>query len=160
MADVIKLHVAQTDASTARYDSILVSTIAAETGYATIDMRCLGAYKEEVAEGDSTEYIDGEVRGAMYMRDTFPIKLMPFSYKASDWDLTDWAAIKVKIRTAQKYGHSWLELTDLGSFLDISQTYHAAGYAIPVRLMGISVSDTGEGFKEVTLNFSKAFRET
>jgi len=101
MADIIKLHAAQTDASTARYDSILTSTIASETGYTSIDMRCLGAFKEEVAEGDSIEYIDGEVRGSLYMRDKFSIRLIPFSYRASEWDLTDWAAIKAKIRTAQ-----------------------------------------------------------
>ena len=159
MADIIKLHVAQADTSTARYDEILVSTLTGFTGYATVNMRCLGAYKEETQEGDSVEYIDGEVRGGLYMRDTFPVKLIPFSYKASDWDLTDWAAIKTKLRTAQKYGHSWIEITELGDFLGVSQTYHTSGSAIPVRLMGMNVSDTGDGFKEVTLNFSKAFRE-
>lgn len=160
MADIIKLHVAHEDTSTARYDEIAVSTLTGFSNYATVNMRCLGAYKAEKEEGGSVEYIDGEVRGSLYMRDEFTLKLIPFSYRASEWDLTDWAAIKTKIRTAQKYQHSWIEITELSDYLSVSQAYHSANYAIPVRLFGISVDDNGEGFKEVTLNFKKAFRET
>lgn len=132
------------------------------TGFAShtqCDMKVLGAFKSPVLEGDEILYIDGEKSGLPYMRDTFSVKLQPFTYKESTNDLRKWeTAIKPVLRVAQKYRYAWLELSEISDFLDISHPYHEADQAIPVQLVEMSFDDA-EGKKTVTLTFHKTFRE-
>lgn len=123
------------------------------------DMKVFGAFKSPVLEGDEIQYIDGEKSGVPYMRDTFSVKLQPFTYKESANDLRTWeTVIKPVLRKAQIYRYAWLELSEISDFLDISHPYHETDKAIPVQLVEMSFEDS-EGKKNVTLTFHKTFRE-
>ena len=90
-SDIIKLHAASTDSGVVKpYDFITVSTMTGFASHTQCDMKVLGAFKSPVLEGDEILYIDGEKSGLPYMRDTFSVKLQPFTYKESTNDLRKW----------------------------------------------------------------------
>ena len=158
--DTITLHVASVDTTpTTPYDALAVSSINGFANHTQCDMKVFGAFKSPILEGDEIQYIDGEISGPLFMRDTFDVKLQPFTYKDSNNDLSTWeTVIKPVLRKAQIHRHAWLELTQIGDFLTISQPYHASGSAIPVQLTEMNFEDS-EGKKTVTLTFHKTFRE-
>lgn len=154
--DTITLHIATADTITAPYAEAPISSISALAGYTSTWFRAEGGGEGEEAEGDEVEYIDKEVRGSLYMRDIFEIHLIPFSVKASAWDLSDWAAIKPYIAKAKRYQHSWLELTAIADAIDISQPYHTVANAIPVQLTDVG-SEMSGGYVKKTLTFRRKF---
>ncbi len=155
----IKIWTAESDSSTSRYDSIATSSIAGFTNPSSLVVYVMGAFKTPVIEGDEILLIDGEKLGPVHLRHTFPVQCKTFSYHASLWDLNDYDDVEAMIRKIQKNQLCWLELTEIGNALSISKAYHAANYAIPVSLVGLSFEDNGEGGKEITMNFDKKYRE-
>lgn len=152
MADTIKLHIATVDTNTPPYVEVAVSTIAGFAGYTSVTFRVEGAFQTIETAGDEIQYIDGEIKGSIYLREYFEVKLIPFSYQASDWDLSDYKALLPYLVKAKRYQNSWLELTAIGEWLQIATPYHTANYAVPVRLTDISLEDES-GYKRVVLTF-------
>ena len=152
MADTITLHIASVDTNTPPYVQVPTSTIAGFAGYTSVTFRSLGAFQKIESEGEEIQYIDGQIKGSIYLRESFDMQLVPFSYKVSTWDLSSWRALLPYLTKAKRYQHSWLELTAIGDFLGISSPYHSAANAIPVQLTDISFEDS-DGFKNVTLTF-------
>lgn len=152
MADTVTLHIATVDTNTPPYVQVAVSTIAAFAGYTSVTFRVEGGFKDIESAGDEIEYIDGQIKGSIYLREFFEVKLMPFSYKASDWDLGDWNTLLPYLVKAKRYQHSWLELTAIGEWLEIATPYHTAANAVPVQLTDISLEHEN-GYKRVVLTF-------
>ncbi len=156
-ADVFYLHVATADTTTAPYVEVPVSTIAGYAGYGLIPIRGVFIDAKPQEEGDEIEYIDKEKRTSLYMRDVISVKLFPFSYTASAWDLSDWERIKPYLAKAKRYQFSWLELTILANKMSVSSPYHTAANAIPVQMGNPDVETTTDGYMNVTLNFVRKF---
>jgi hypothetical protein len=156
MADTVTLHIATVDTNTPPYVQTPVSTIAAFAGYTSTSFRVLGAFQKIESEGEEIQYIDGQVKGSIYLRGSFDVRLVPFSYKVSLWDLSSWKALLPYLVKAKRYQHTWLELTAIGDFLGVSTPYHTAANAVPVQLTDISFEDA-DGFKNVTLSFKNTW---
>jgi len=159
MAHTFKLHIANEDTTTGRYDELLLSTIAGFAGYTSIEIQTRGAFEGYAFEGEAVKGLGGKIiRPISKMRNSFAVKLQPFTYKASDWDLSDWELLRLKLLKLQKTRCGWIELTAIGTALAISRPYHDATKAIPVQLTEFSFEDN-EGKKSVVLTFEKKFIE-
>lgn len=159
MPDIMTIHTANVDTTATKpYNSVLITDIDGFAGYAKQDVRVLGGFKKLSLEGDSKTYVDGEVRGLLYLRHSFDVPVVPFSFHTGHWDLGDLDDLETAIMKILG-NKCWIELTQIGERNSISYPYHATGYAIPVELMGLNFEDT-EGFKSVTLNFQKRWRES
>ncbi len=160
MADpIMTIHTAYSDVAGKPYNEILVSTIAAYTGYAKYDIQVLGGWKKTRLEGENITYIDKEIRGMIYMRKTFTPKLAPFTVHPSNWDVSHLTDIENLLFTVTKYQQCWIELTKIADFMNIAEPYHQVGYAIPVRLMNLEYDDGENGFKKITFGLEKTFVE-
>lgn len=156
MADTITLHYADVDTSTAPYSEILITTIAAFTGYGSISIRVYDPGKRFELEGEETKYANGEIRGTLDMRATFELTIVPFSYKASSWDVADMEAIIAALR----HNYKWIELTNYGTQFNRVAAYHDATKVIPVELRSIEESNSRkDGVQSLTLKFAKVWGE-
>ena len=71
MADTITLHIASVDTNTPPYVQVPVSTIAGFAGYTSVTFRSLGAFQKIESEGEEIQYIDGQIKGSIYLRESF-----------------------------------------------------------------------------------------
>lgn len=158
MADTITIHTANVDTTTPKpYNEVLVSTIAGYSGYHSHVINVLGGFKSLSLEGEKKQYVDGEIRGLLYLRHNFDVKVAPFAFHSRDWDLNDLNDLETTIlRMLGK--HTWIELTAIGEFLHISYPYHTAGKAIPVDIVGMDFE--GDDQKSIVLHFQKKWRQS
>ena len=150
--DEITLHYATADPNTSPYSSLAVATIAGYTGYGSISIRILDPGQRFELEGEDTQYIDGEIRGATEHRRIFEMVIVPFSYKSGSWDVGDLEAIVAALRKK----HKWLELNNYSTQFNRNSAYHTSAHAIPVEVADIQHSnDRKTGAESLSVKFSK-----
>jgi len=156
MADTITLHYADVDTETTPYDEILLTTVAAYTGYGSVNIRVYDPGKRFELEGEETKYANGEIRGSLDMRATFELAVVPFSYVASSWDIGDMEGIIAALR----HPHKWLELTNYSTLANRAGAYHDPTKVIPVELRSVEESNSRkDGIQSITLKFAKVWGE-
>ncbi len=156
MADTITLHYANVDTATAPYNEILKTTVAAYSGYGSVNIRVYDPQESTELEGETTNYANGEIRGSLDMRGTFELVVVPFTYQNSAWDVGDLETIITALRKKYK----WLELTTYGSAYGRATAYHDATKVIPVELISMERSnDRARGVRMLTLKFAKVWQE-
>lgn len=156
MADTITLHYANVDTETTPYAEILKTTVVGYTGYGSVNIRVYDPGKQFQMEGEETKYANGEIRGSLDMRAEFELNVIPFSYKASSWDVGDLEAIIVALRKK----HKWLELNNYSTQFNRNSAYHDASKVIPVELRSIDQGvSRKDGTQSITLKFAKVWEE-
>jgi hypothetical protein len=155
-SDVIGIFGADEDTSVAPYDEILSATVAGFSGVSSMSVRVYAPGRLMELEGDETRYANGEIRGALDMRQAFNVEVVPFTYKASAWDENDYNSLCTLLRKPFK----WLQLNQWADAFDRGVDYHGALSVIPVELLEMSSGiDKQRGLITLELVFKKVWNE-
>lgn len=154
--DEITLHYADEDPNTTPYASLATATIAGYTGAGSVNIRVYDPGQIFALEGDETTYINGEIRGKTTFRKEFELVVVPFSYKASSWDVGDLDAVITALRKNSK----WIALNAYSTQFARNSAYHTVSHAIPVELTDFNhTKDRQHGTESISIKFRGKWEE-
>lgn len=153
-----KVHVANVDASSTAYDEVLVTTVAALSGYQQYVLGVYSVDEQLDLEQGAVLFADGSLQQSRQIRYSYTLNLVPQHFS------TGRDIITTELKYLLEAPHLWLELrtytqNNSHNVGDTDTVYHTANYCIPVVIDSIDPQHIHDsGYKGLTINFKRKYR--